>query len=256
MMSRKGKEPVKTRVTTLEHPTSLVQAPIDEDLINMITEATVGVISQLRTHVANLKVNEKSFKKGLMFKLKQSIYQTVLILKGLRERENMGEGPSGINVGEGTSGQLPVNIEDEEKENEEEKKEEKEKDENQVDVDKDKDDDEDRGDTGLGGSDGSDSTFSDDDNDEETFVGNPSTDQGSKPLYTTVEGQVLEDIEEGDNIDDPIDVSSPLYKSDYEQIPPAEASKPRIDITEWFKAFEPKNLRSFKILLNKKENLL
>ncbi|KAI3815955.1 hypothetical protein L1987_15639 [Smallanthus sonchifolius] len=84
------------------------------------------------------------------------------------------------------------------------------------------------GDTCLGGSD---SSESDDGDDEELIVDNPSTNQASKPVCTTVEGWVLEDIDEYDNIDNPIDVSSPVHKSDDEQAPRPEASKERIDRT-------------------------
>ncbi|KAI3819025.1 hypothetical protein L1987_12847 [Smallanthus sonchifolius] len=145
--------------------------------------------------------------------------------EGFENRENLGEGPSGSkNVGEGTSiGQEQEK--EKEKENEEDKEEEKddeEKDNKQDDIEKDKDDEEDQGNARLGGSD---STDSDDGDDEELIVEHSSVDQGSKHVYTTAEGHVLEDNEKGDNIDDPIDVSLLLHKSDDEQTPPAEVFK-------------------------------
>ncbi|KAI3814262.1 hypothetical protein L1987_19012 [Smallanthus sonchifolius] len=109
------------------------------------------------------------------------------------ERENVGAGPS-------------------KRENEEDKEEimKKKKDDNQDEADKDKDD-EDQGNTGLVGSDSYDT---DDGDDDEVIVDNPLTNQGSKPVCTDVGVHVLEDLDEGDKIDNPIDVSSPIHKSD------------------------------------------
>ncbi|KAI3786841.1 hypothetical protein L1987_40852 [Smallanthus sonchifolius] len=246
MMSRKGKEPVTTRDTTPEQSTSPFRPLVDDDLINMISEATAGVIN----HGQPIVDNDKMMRIILALQNQMNIQVEAVNLadcfdyEGFENRETVGEMPSGTKDGEGTfGGQDKDKEKKDEEENEEEKDGDEDKDDNQGDdVDKDKDNEEDQGNTGLGGSD---STDSDDGDDEELIVENPSTDQGSKHVYTTAEGHVLEDIDEGENVDDPIDVSSHVQKYDNEQTPPAEASTTRIGRTWWFKAYKPQQLKGF-----------
>ncbi|KAI3744577.1 hypothetical protein L1987_57661 [Smallanthus sonchifolius] len=63
-----------------------------------------------------------------------------------------------------------------------------------------------------------------DGDDKDVVVDQQSTYQGTKPTYTTTEGQVLDDLDAEDNISDSVGVSSPIQKSDDEQTPPAKTS--------------------------------
>ncbi|KAI3822037.1 hypothetical protein L1987_09618 [Smallanthus sonchifolius] len=166
----------------------------------------------------------------------------------------MGAGPSRANTGEGTSSQVSINVDKEEKEKEDKKDEEEEekedgdKDENQDGSVKDEDDDKDQGVAGMGGSNSSDTDDGDGDN-EEVFADQPSTNQGSKPTYSTVEGQVLDNLYEEYKVDDSVDVYSLIQKSDNENTPPTDTSSTKIDKTGGLKLQSLNNPSSFKTLL-------
>ncbi|KAI3687386.1 hypothetical protein L1987_81081 [Smallanthus sonchifolius] len=85
----------------------------------------------------------------------------------------------------------------------------KDKDENQDGSVKYEDADKDQGDVGMGGSVSSDTDDGDGD-DEEVFIV-PSTNQGSKLTYSTAEGQVLDNLDKEDKVDDSLDHQRGLY---------------------------------------------
>ncbi|KAI3807775.1 hypothetical protein L1987_23709 [Smallanthus sonchifolius] len=205
MMSRKGKELAEEKEPTPEHPKSPIRIQFDDEILNMIANATTDVISQLRTQVANLKENEnRQYQEIARLKSIMTNQQHVIIkmMKMIVELQNIvnlqpetitlsklfdfegfvgetiGVGPSGTNTGEELLVRFQSLYKDE--------------------------DDEDQSDMSLG-SFGSTYTSGDD---EEVFVEQTSIDQGTKPTQTNDEGQVLDDIDAEDNSGDSDDASS------------------------------------------------
>ncbi|KAI3824941.1 hypothetical protein L1987_06414 [Smallanthus sonchifolius] len=228
MMARKGKEPVRspTPEVTPERPTSPFPTTFNEDLINMTTQATSEVISQLKTQVDNLKAKEKiqdkeiSFLKTNVAKQQESIDKMMKLIENLQAQvtcqtyeidlttcfdfEGFG---NKSNLGKENVQGENVEGEKDKEDNEEEKEEDKEEGDaydNQDKTDKDNYENEDQGDVNSRSSDSSDSFGNDDEglNDSHT-----SADKGTKLVYTTNDGKVMDNITDVEDTDEQVELS-------------------------------------------------
>ncbi|KAI3798805.1 hypothetical protein L1987_34084 [Smallanthus sonchifolius] len=79
----------------------------------------------------------------------------------------------------------------------------------------------------------------DDGADDEVYIEQTTTYQSSKLVYTTTEGQVIDDLEEEEIVNvGPVCSSTPLQTSNETSTQITETSKDPIDRTRWFKASE------------------